>query len=261
MSLKTKVLLTLICTCIPTFAMADGHFDWADGYIIEGNTPNDLDFNLACATSEPQWWSDDHEDGIQTEETTVDEDGNKVDCDVYLHKWDDIGSECSVYDETGEELTGTCQEVDKDSIYEKFLPKVIMTRSTTIWYMPEILPNNKIVRCKVPGYEPNSDGFYVKKTRPPLNKLPSKFDDIDAFFAQNDIFKKSDAWTDKDGNFNTARLVSDSVAVVVLGTVGGVITSNIIKKNQLKNGLETLKCTIGGQDVADYGDEFDISVQ
>ena len=68
-------------------------------------------------------------------------------------------------------------------------------------------------------------------------------------------------WKDEKGGFNTARLASDSVAGVVLGTVGGVVTSNIIKKNQIKNGFEDLKCTINGQDVATYGDEFRVGVK
>ncbi len=68
-------------------------------------------------------------------------------------------------------------------------------------------------------------------------------------------------WKDKEGNFNTARLVSDSIAGVVLGTAGGLITSNIVKKNQLKKGFEDIKCTIGGQEVAGYGDEIKVGVK
>ncbi len=63
-------------------------------------------------------------------------------------------------------------------------------------------------------------------------------------------------WKDEDGKFNTARLASDSVAGVVLGTVGGLVTSNVVKKNQVENGFEDIKCVIGGQTVADWGDEF-----
>lgn len=63
-------------------------------------------------------------------------------------------------------------------------------------------------------------------------------------------------WKTASGNFNGARLASDSIAGVVLGTAGGLITSKVIKKNQLKNGFEDLHCAIGGQVVADYNDEF-----
>lgn len=68
-------------------------------------------------------------------------------------------------------------------------------------------------------------------------------------------------WKNKDGGFNTARLASDSIAGVVLGTVGGVITSNIVKKNQLKGGFEDIKCLIGGQQVASYGDTFQVGIR
>ena len=68
-------------------------------------------------------------------------------------------------------------------------------------------------------------------------------------------------WKNKEGNFNTSRLVSDSVAGVVLGTAGGLITSNVIKKNQLKGGFEDISCTVRGQVVAGYGDEFQVGIQ
>ena len=72
---------------------------------------------------------------------------------------------------------------------------------------------------------------------------------------------KASVWKDEEGKFNTSRLVSDSIAGVVLGTVGGVITSNVVKKNQVENGFEDIKCTVGGQTVADWGDEFRVGIQ
>ena len=68
-------------------------------------------------------------------------------------------------------------------------------------------------------------------------------------------------WKDEEGEFNTARLASDSIAGVVLGTAGGLITSNIVKKHQVEEGFENLNCTIGGQTVAGWGDEFIVGVQ
>lgn len=68
-------------------------------------------------------------------------------------------------------------------------------------------------------------------------------------------------WRDAEGDFNTARLASDSIAAVVLGTAGGLITSHVIKKNQVKNGFEDINCSIGGQTVAGWGDEFNVGIQ
>ena len=68
-------------------------------------------------------------------------------------------------------------------------------------------------------------------------------------------------WKNADGKFNTARLASDSIAGVVLGTAGGLITSNVVKKNQIENGFEDIKCTIGGQNVAAWGDQFRVGIQ
>ena len=67
-------------------------------------------------------------------------------------------------------------------------------------------------------------------------------------------------WKNEDGKFNTARLVSDSIAGVVLGTASGLITSHVVKKNQLKKGFEDLNCSIGGQVVAGWADEFIVGV-
>ena len=68
-------------------------------------------------------------------------------------------------------------------------------------------------------------------------------------------------WKTKEGDFNTKRLASDSIAGVVLGTAGGLITSKVVKKNQVKSGFEDVQCTIGGQKVADWYDEFTVGVQ
>ena len=68
-------------------------------------------------------------------------------------------------------------------------------------------------------------------------------------------------WKNEEGKFNTSRLVSDSVAGVVLGTAGGLITSNVVKKNQVENGFEDIQCTVGGQVVAGWGDQFRVGIQ
>ena len=73
--------------------------------------------------------------------------------------------------------------------------------------------------------------------------------------------KEASVWKTAEGNFNGTRLASDITAGVVLGTVGGVVTGNVVKKNQIKKGFEALHCNVGGQKVADWGDEFTIGLQ
>ena len=75
----------------------------------------------------------------------------------------------------------------------------------------------------------------------------------------NNFFGKKTVWRTEKGKFNTARLVSDTTAGVVLGTVGGIVSGKIIKKKQLEKGFDVLQCTIGGQKMADYGDTFQVS--
>lgn len=81
-----------------------------------------------------------------------------------------------------------------------------------------------------------------------LNRMNSEFE------------RDRNHWKTASGNFNGARLASDSIAGVVLGTAGGLITSNIIKKNQISGGFEDLQCVIGGQIIANYNDEFTINM-
>jgi len=79
----------------------------------------------------------------------------------------------------------------------------------------------------------------------------------------DEISKKFEdsVWKTAEGKFNTSRLISDSVAGVVLGTAGGLITSKVVKKNQVENGFEDIECSIGGQKVADWGDQFRVGIQ
>ena len=72
--------------------------------------------------------------------------------------------------------------------------------------------------------------------------------------------KVDDNWKDNGGTFNTARLTSDSIAGVVLGTVGGVVTGVVVKKAQIKKGFEDISCVVNGQIIGNYGDELSINI-
>ena len=95
--------------------------------------------------------------------------------------------------------------------------------------------------------EQNASRLKIKRAWARLNALSGNF--------------KVSVWRDKQGNFNTARLASDSIAAVVLGTTGALVTSNIVKKNQVSGGFEDVQCTIGGQVVATWGDDFSVGIQ
>lgn len=79
-----------------------------------------------------------------------------------------------------------------------------------------------------------------------------------AYASLQTLTKNLSVWKNTEGNFNTARLVSDSAAGVVLGTVGGVVTATLVKKNQIKKGFESIQCTVGGQTIGGYGDQIKI---
>ncbi|MDR1207190.1 MAG: hypothetical protein LBK26_02140, partial [Rickettsiales bacterium] len=63
----------------------------------------------------------------------------------------------------------------------------------------------------------------------------------------------------KDKNNNTNRIIADATAGVVLGAVGGIVTFNIIKKNQIKNGFDDLDCVVGGNNGRNYAPLQDYS--
>ena len=106
----------------------------------------------------------------------------------------------------------------------------------------------------------NKNTLPEQKT-PATPKLQPSFNFVALDDMLNNYFQGSSEWKNDEGGFNTARLASDSIAGIVLGTAGGIVTSKIIKKNQIKSGFESLKCTIGGQDVANFGDEFQVGVK
>jgi len=94
---------------------------------------------------------------------------------------------------------------------------------------------------------------YIAKFEKTIREVRGRLDSVMGTF-------KESVWKDEDGNFNTARLASDSIAGVVLGTTGGLVTSKLVKKNQLKKGFEAIQCSIGGQTNASYGDEFTVGL-
>ena len=162
-------------------------------------------------------------------------------------KWDDESSYFAYYCEYGY-YGGKKIGSDNGSVY---YDKCILTKNT-----------EALVDTYTPNGNTKSNELVAKNA---INTEPVRDDNVftrmsnmvDTHFGNDRL----GGWRDTDGNFNTMRLASDSIAGMVLGTVGGVITNKIIKKNQIKNGLEILKCTVGGHDVATYGEEFQINFE
>ena len=99
--------------------------------------------------------------------------------------------------------------------------------------------------------------FAQQQSGPTQSQIESAKSTLAAFTGRAE--KEASVWKDGEGNFNKARLASDLTAGVVLGTVGGVVSGVVIKKNQKKKGFEALNCSVGGQKVADWGDSFQVS--
>ena len=99
----------------------------------------------------------------------------------------------------------------------------------------------------------------AQSTGPSQTEVTNATNSMNTFF--NSVNTNRSVWKTVDGKFNTARLASDLTAGVVLGTAGGIISGVVIKKKQVEKGFEALHCTVGGQKVADWGDEFTIELR
>lgn len=109
------------------------------------------------------------------------------------------------------------------------------------------------------GYNPQQCDKTSENMTAQINDVNNAYSQLTAI--HNKFRDNVSVWKDAEGNFNTARLASDTVAGVVLGTTGALVTSHVVKKNQVENGFEDIKCTIGGQNVAGWGDQFRVGIQ
>ena len=71
--------------------------------------------------------------------------------------------------------------------------------------------------------------------------------------------EKLSVWKNVEGKFNTSRLLSDSIAGVALGTVGGLVVNKLVKDHHVETGFEEIVCVIDGEQIASYDEEFVIS--
>lgn len=114
------------------------------------------------------------------------------------------------------------------------------------------IASQKYVNDLIDNLSNNANTEYVNA----LHNIQTSMTTLSAFYAGIE----RNVWRNEDGKFNTARLVSDATAGVVLGTAGGLISNKLIKKNQVRKGFDGISCYVGGQLVADYGDEFTVGM-
>ena len=113
--------------------------------------------------------------------------------------------------------------------------------------------------CRVPNVEPQPTPQPTPQPKVDPEKIKNAREKLSAFFKKVDSDRS--VWKNADGSFNGARLASDLTAGVVLGTVGGVVSGVLIKKSQVEKGFDALNCTVNGQKVADWGDEFSVGLR
>lgn len=160
-------------------------------------------------------------------------------------------------------LDGQYEIIDTGEIYEceeteEYSACIKLGSSVAYWYEGTCHCKDTTKQFRNGNCNTNTDAYQqsldAAAAVAEIEQLGKELNDISATFDRS-------KWRDADGNFNTARLASDSVAAVVLGTAGGLISSKVIKKKQVENGFEDIKCTIGSQEVANWGDEFQVGIQ
>lgn len=70
---------------------------------------------------------------------------------------------------------------------------------------------------------------------------------------------KVSVWKNAQGKFNTSRLLSDSIAGIALGTVGGLVVNKVVKDKHVETGFEEIGCAIDDERIADFDDVFVIN--
>lgn len=177
-------------------------------------------------------------------------------------KYDELDAEIDKIEaKRNEELKQYTKEHPGRCIPEECLngfgEKIVNTENGTFVNKP-IRNSDGVLEC--PKQEPTCPSGSVECRNIYSSRAPTIFERIDPVLGAHFAANSSSVWKNDQGKFNTARLASDSIAATVLGTVGGVVTSSVMKKNQVKKGFENIKCTVGGQNVSDYGDEFRVGL-
>ena len=176
--------------------------------------------------------------------------------------WSDKGCKCDAAKNL-RLFNGEC--VCTDSNYQRNGDKCVLTDPAQQQKDCEAAANtgaywdNGECKCENPQHEWRDKKCVLSATFTATQTVNNAYSQLTSI--HNKFRDDVSVWKNEEGKFNTARLASDSIAGVVLGTAGGLITSSVVKKNQVENGFEDIKCTIGGQNVAEWGDQFRVGIQ
>lgn len=176
--------------------------------------------------------------------------------------WSGKGCECDA-EKNLRLFNGEC--VCTDSNYQRNGDKCVLTDPAQQQKDCEAAANtgaywdNGECKCENPQHEWRDKKCVLSATFTATQTVNNAYSQLTSI--HNKFRDDVSGWKNAEGKFNTARLASDSIAGVVLGTAGGLITSSVVKKNQVENGFEDIKCTIGGQNVAEWGDQFRVGIQ
>ena len=165
--------------------------------------------------------------------------------------WDAGKSECTCNDLSKYKYDPSSNKCKKNGEFAK----CDSMRSEAIW------KDNECVCVKKNKKYVDGTCEYTEEHKQKLQELTTEIDETVANIEAAADGLESSKWRNEDGKFNTARLASDAAAGVVLGTIGGVVSSKIIKKKQVENGFEDIRCVVADQEVAEWGDEFQIGLR
>lgn len=181
-------------------------------------------------------------------------DAGRGDCVVKGQPAPEAKCECSIVASISAEARAACGGKTSSAVASAIANIELQCKDITkcdakkfVEYMDII--NGASASCVAPVV-PVNDEAALKRIEEKVNSVEKRFGDLDV-----------SVWTTAEGNFNGARLASDSIAGVVLGTTGALITSSVVKKNQIKSGFEDIVCTVGGQTVGNYGDEISVGIK
>ena len=197
--------------------------------------------------------------------TTTETDAIKKACETEKAKasgatWDSVAKACKCenhkdgYKQTFDEKEGICKLDDKVAICLGIEGATWSVLQDECVCKDETLkPNDRTKKCEKTqaAIAAEEEAALIQKIRSAYTKLQGLESGLG----------KATVWKTADGKFNTSRLVSDSVAGVVLGTTGALVTSHLVKKKQVEDGFEDIQCVVGGQVVADWGDSFNVGIK